>query len=724
MNKALSSVLVGLFFCGCPGDDERPPPGVEAPDDTGAPGDMGNCIDGDGDGFGAFCEVGADCDDADGLVHEGCVTCGSGAREGCACDAQGPVECHSGGPVLDGRGRLVCLVGERSCVDGVWGHCSYQGSWVVDDKAGGARDVGDSETCGNCDPACYQAEDEFDEDDLSEDNSNGVVYDPDQGGIIIGGRTTDARYAYVALAGGRGTVAKVRTADGAEVGRYYVGENNGLPNAPSRTAIDGFGNAYVANRGINGDWWGFDATSNWGTVTKLAGDAFFCEDRNGSDTIDTSTDSTPLAQGSDECVLWTTRIGPVRGSHPRALAIDRGDPVDAPEGYIWVATIQDKDNPAHTTGGRAYKLHPADGRVLQTVQLPLRAYGAAADSADPQNVWFTTIFNGRLAGVDTESGAVLGPFAPNDPSGWSSSAYGIATDGVNIWQAGWGHRYARGYNPATGQFCLVDPIAPGNTTGIAVRLNDDGTRTVYMAHANWPGSLSYWDPDVPCVQQRTTGWYCTQYSEDGCTQTAWQSRDEYWYPRASINTLGLPAGNDSSWGVGVDSDNRVWTLNQGSGNAAIYDPDDGSVVSYPTTPAPLTGNYTYSDFTGYQRSVFTNSNGFYWHDYGVTEAVCPANLEVTWGDLVWDAVTPPNTRIIWEVRTTGDPDGLPFADPLVVGEAPTDSPPIFLEDVLTAASVYSHHRYLRVTAVLVSDDNVATPVLSSMTLDWLCLDRS
>ena len=721
VSLCVSIVVLGLAVS-CSSPPTSRPPGVADPD---APmPDRVTCVDLDGDGFGADCAPGYDCDDEDPLVHAGCITCGERPQEGCDCADEEPVECHSPAPELDEHGRLRCQVGRRTCADGAWTGCTYEDAYFVDNPAGGMRSVhGDAIPCPNCDPQCLQVGGDFESADLTPENSAGVRWDDVAGGIVLGGRTTNAQYAYIAMPGGSGTVAKIRTSDGAEVSRYYVGERNGLPNTPSRTAIDAFGNAYVANRGINGDWWGNDRTSNWGTITKMAGDQHFCIDSNGNRVIDTSNSSIPLAAGTDECVLWTVRIGNVSGSHPRALTIDRGDD-DAPEGYVWVGTTRDKDNLAHTHGGRAYQLDPADGSVVQSIQLPLSAYGAVADSQNPQRVWFTTIFNGHLAAVNTQTGAVEGPFDPNDPGGYTDSAYGIAYDGRRIWQAGWSHRRARGYDPVTGTYCLVDPNAAGNTTGITARLNDDGSKTVYMAHATNPGSLSYWDPDVACAAATTRAYYCTNWTEDGCSSTRRERRSENWYPRAQIHSIALPRGYNQTWGVGPDANGRIWAVNQDSDNIAVYDPEDGSIVGYPSTAARLTAAYTYSDFTGYLRAVFTNDEGTYTQEYGTTAPVCPIHQDVTWGDVTFDATTPPGSRIVWEARTAGAPEDLPFARNVVLGEAPTDPSPIYIDDELVRAGVFNHHRYLRITARLISDDNVTSPILAGMTVDWVCIDRS
>lgn len=79
------------------------------------------CEDRDGDGFGAHCEAGDDCDDGDAQRAEGCEACAD-HLPGCRCDdGDGPLACDvdTGGEVRPS----TCWVGQRSCVDGAWTRC-------------------------------------------------------------------------------------------------------------------------------------------------------------------------------------------------------------------------------------------------------------------------------------------------------------------------------------------------------------------------------------------------------------------------------------------------------------------------------------------------------------------------------------------------------------------------------------------------------------------------
>ena len=68
---------------------------------------------------------------------------------------------------------------------------------------------------------------------------------------------------------------------------------------PSRVAVDGQGNAYIASAGFGMQ----------GSLTKIAGNLDRCEDRNGNGQIETSNTDQAADYGTDECVLWTADVG-------------------------------------------------------------------------------------------------------------------------------------------------------------------------------------------------------------------------------------------------------------------------------------------------------------------------------------------------------------------------------------------------------------------------------
>ena len=155
---------------------------------------------------------------------------------------------------------------------------------------------------------------------------NGVLVQNDQ--VQLSATGTTFQYAWIANSG-EGTVSKVNTNTGNEVARYYTGP----PNAnnvnsylsPSRTAVDEFGNCWVANR----------TGSGVASVTQILVTGGV--DRNSNGNIETSMDasgdgiiqtSEMLAWGVDERVARHYSVG-LQGNVARGLVIDKG-------GFLWV----------------------------------------------------------------------------------------------------------------------------------------------------------------------------------------------------------------------------------------------------------------------------------------------------------------------------------------------------------------------------------------------------
>lgn len=166
-----------------------------------------------------------------------------------------------------------------------------------------------------------------------------------------------------------GTISKINTTTGMELGRYRVGPGNA---DPSRTTVDLQGNCWVGNRGI-------------GTVVKVGlSENGQCVDRNGNGKIDTSTNATPLAWGEDECVLFevvmadnggTFQPGKAvgyNGTGPRGVAIDSNN-------NVWASTFN-----AH----RLYYIDGKTGRILDKVDTSAQShnsYGLVVDKSG--KVW-------------------------------------------------------------------------------------------------------------------------------------------------------------------------------------------------------------------------------------------------------------------------------------------------------------------------------------------------
>ena len=81
------------------------------------------CSDADGDGFGDGCAKGADCDDADPSVTNGCYRCQDHAP-GCPCPYEAQrVPCGKVTVTQPELGTVVCGDGGQVCTNGVWSAC-------------------------------------------------------------------------------------------------------------------------------------------------------------------------------------------------------------------------------------------------------------------------------------------------------------------------------------------------------------------------------------------------------------------------------------------------------------------------------------------------------------------------------------------------------------------------------------------------------------------------
>lgn len=114
--------------------------------------------------------------------------------EGCPCEPdEEPVDCWVDHGLRGGN--YVCGTGTRYCVDGQWGTCEHVETYElpafsVVNRSASAALIGGPEPCNACDPGCRISTDRPDDTDLTDDNSDGVEYDPGAGGIRLPPSTT------------------------------------------------------------------------------------------------------------------------------------------------------------------------------------------------------------------------------------------------------------------------------------------------------------------------------------------------------------------------------------------------------------------------------------------------------------------------------------------------------------------------------------------------------
>ncbi|MDI7266763.1 MAG: hypothetical protein QME96_02065 [Myxococcota bacterium] len=528
--------MLGVAASAC---DSAGSPGSDADDDGAVRDDGGDvldgeaveCIDLDRDGRGPGCAAGLDCDDADGERFENCEACfGEHPPAGCVCLVEGELRpCYEGPPGTAGVGQ--CAAGTRRCdaTRHLGAECSGQtlpaGVEICGDGADNdCNGIGDEEVlspCGDCDATCRSSS--RIPPAPGGPGSSGIETAPDGRGVILGVDEIDAAFVWVPNTA-EGSVSRLDIATGREDGRYRVGQIGNPNDAPSRTAVDEFGDLYVATMA------NVSPAINQGAVTKIAGDRFRCVDRNRNGFIDTSAASTRLPLGTDECVLWTAPVCEP-GGIPRAIAIDATPPG---AGSPWVGCFGEM---------RFHRLDSSNGAVAGTLDVEVNPFGAAAAPGG----WIWVSGRAPDPGYVQRFHAPTGGLDPAIAAPPECDPFGVAADaGGGVWIGG-----------TQGHVCRYDPAA--------------GTWTVHPApRANAPGVAV--DPDGNL--------WTAAFDADGTTLVMLPAGD----PASPVHHE-IPGA--SPYGVAADRFGNVWTVNRDSNSATRFVRATLEAATFPVGPGPL-----------------------------------------------------------------------------------------------------------------------------------------
>lgn len=440
--------------------------------------------------------------------------------------------------------------------------------------------------------------------------------------------------------GGEDTVSKIDTNLNREVGRYrtwfgpsgqagFVSHLNnpfGGP-APSRTAVDLDGNAYVANR-----WFQSDRPA-W--VIKILAEGGI--DRNGNGVIDTSsdldsngqitgaeikpmTDNNPannridVAELQDERIAWAVSVGPNDGLG-RALCLGT-------DGNLWVGLYNAR---------QFWKISSANGSVLagpistapgvgQPSAGSWTPYGCLVDGNG--TLWSASLANvlGKIQNTQLNpTVAVPNPYVVSSFS-HGRQDYGIALGHDRIFLGLIsGDSYVE-FNPATNAF-----IFPAASSFAATGISVDAVGDIVTGPYTSGGVTKFrWSAD-------NSGTCLTNPAKNGCI----------------IWSRGTQLGSETR-GVIVDAANDIWQVSR-TGNVVMKYKADGTPVGvFPVGNHP----YTYSDATGLSQRTQTNPTG----TWNVT--LDAGSAATAWGTINWSDQVPSGASVQVEARTADTQAGL------------------------------------------------------------------
>lgn len=383
---------------------------------------------------------------------------------------------------------------------------------------------------------------------------------------------------------GEDTVSKFDTNANVELARYrtwfgpagQAGHINHLGDAysgpaPSRTAVDINGNAYVLNR-----WF----ANRKPVLLKLLSEGFI--DRNGNGIMDTSTGAVPLPMAdtngngeidaneiTDERIAWAVPVGDQNGLG-RSLCIGT-------DGNLWVGMFNTQ---------RYYKYSSVDGSLLAgPVQTTPTAgqpnsgswqpYGCLIDK---NGVLWSASLGGPLGKI-SNTASNTGPYTV---ASFPGGMYGIALGNDKVYTGS----NNRVFDPATNASAAIGGLSV-SSAGIVVDGSGNiiaGTNTVQKVS---PAGVTLW-------------------------------------------TAPLQAGGAYSVGIQVDANNDIFQIGYGSNRVHKYRGSDGAPLgTFPVGSVP----YTYSDAAGFAARNSTTPTGTWTvtHDGGAAGAAWD---RINWTDSV------------------------------------------------------------------------------------------
>jgi streptogramin lyase len=398
---------------------------------------------------------------------------------------------------------------------------------------------------------------------------------------------------------GQGTVSKINTETGDELGRYRVAPHSNC--SPSRTTVDLQGNCWVGVR---------DA----GTVVKIGlYEAGQWIDRNGDANCQTSQDingdgditgAELLPWGQDECVLYEVVLIP--GS----------------EGTYAPGTYPGPYDYGHwSTSPR----------------------GLAIDASN--SLWAGAWISRTYYYIDGSTGAILNSV---DVSPWSHSAYGAVIDGHGVlWSSGHGQNHVLRLDPSTNP-PTISTLGIGHFVyGIGVDYLDhlfvSGWTDRRLSRVDILASVLQWT-QYKSELDRARGLVCTSDNDVWVASTV--NDCVYRYDNGGNWKATIYVGNGPT-GVAVDAAGKVWSCNLNDEYITRINPVTNT-VDLQKTIVGSGGHYSYSDMTGIIARTITTKLGTWTVTYDSGTA------DTLWGTISWNSDEPNGTVVTVEARSSND----------------------------------------------------------------------
>ncbi len=427
-----------------------------------------------------------------------------------------------------------------------------------DNDCDGETDEGVLSECADCDPWCAIANIGLDGDEpfTPTTTTSSGIGQGESGALVLDTRRINLSFLWVPNAA-EDTVSRLDTNTGWEVARYAVCDN------PSRTAVDLYGNVYVACRDDD-------------RLAKVMLDRNECHDRNGDGQIATSQDlngdhrisgAELLPAGSDECVAWLEYpLGADLDAVPQGLAVDG-------ENRPWVGF-------ANQVGSKGYLVQrlstDAGAPDREVTQLAGGTHGLAVDRSG--RLWVVSRTADRLMRLDINDNPVT--VHNYSPPGTCVDPYGIVIDrNDKVWLSNSDCPNLYRFDPETEQFTTVNLNTSGLGAGRGMATSSDG----WLIVGHHTGSCS-------------AGRAITKVNIE-TSQVA-----------SSINLA--PSGTLGPNGVAFDYRGFLWATNQCTNNVSKVDLRTDTVLG---TYALGQGPDAYADLTGYNLHVFAAPSGYYRH---------------------------------------------------------------------------------------------------------------